>query len=156
MYSWLHACLSAMADCYVLESIRIKMTMIILIPIATLVVGHSRRTFVYTGRNRNFQGESDCGRHELITIHIERLHSVVSWEPFHNYLMSSWYNSWKQSSYTYLKTNDLIMSNFCTRCDSWALFTCVNSWPVWNSRLKITAKWIAPRIQSSAHISFVK
>ena len=52
-----------------------------------------------------------------------------SWDPFHQWFMSSQFKSRKNSFGFYFEYKDLIRSHFCTCHDSSAVMTCAKLWP---------------------------
>ena len=79
-----------------------------------------------------------------------------SWYPSHKGFMSWQSKSGKYPSCSFLKTFDLIRSQFCTCHDSLAVMACTNLWSDWMIKIIITTKNIYERFQLWAHKPFVK
>ena len=78
------------------------------------------------------------------------------WNSFHKEFMSLLSNSCKYICYSYMKSIDLIRSQFCTCHDSWAVMTCAKLWHDWIIRIELKSKWIFKSFQLWAQKLFVK
>ena len=71
---------------------------------------------------------------------------LKSGDPFHKQLMRLQTKVSKSSYWLYLKSNDKIMSQFCTCHDSLAVMTCANLWPDWIIIIIIETRIISTRL----------